>query len=420
MGLFYAVAGVLALATALILARPLLAGRTRTESRDARDAELYRDQLAELDRDVARGTISPDEAEGARAEVSRRLIAATHRADEAEPLHQAPRRLSMAVAVAAAVGVPLLGAAFYLVNGAPGMPDLPFASRPGEVIAGQRPTQAEAEKTVAAQSPAAPAKQTPEQKQYADLIAKLEKIVAKRPNDVEGHRLLANGYMRLGRSADAWRAYRDLIKLLGDKAGPDLYTAQIDAMVTAAGGYVSPKAEALLATMQKRFPDQAATRYYTGLMAAQQGDLARAIGIWEKLRADAPKGAAWAGFLDSMLAEARRAQAGGGAPAAPAAPPAPGAAPTAPGPSQADVKAAQQMTPAQRQAMIESMVKRLEDRLTTQGGSVGEWVRLMNAYKQLGRPDDAKRVYALGEKSLTGSEAGALREQALLMGVISK
>jgi len=67
------------------------------------------------------------------------------------------------------------------------------------------------------------------------------------------------------------------------------------------------------------------------------------------------------------------------------------------------------------------MVARLEDRLTTEGGTVEEWLRLINAYVQLGKPDEARRIYALGAKSLGDtSEAGALREQALVMGVISE
>jgi cytochrome c-type biogenesis protein CcmH len=99
----------------------------------------------------------------------------------------------------------------------------------------------------------------------------------------------------------------------------------------------------------------------------------------------------------------------------------PGAAQSAPGPGAAEIEAAGAMTPEERQAMIASMVARLEDRLTTDGGTVEEWLRLINAYVQLGKPDEARRAYALGAAALDGSaEAGALREQALIMGVISE
>jgi cytochrome c-type biogenesis protein CcmH len=79
------------------------------------------------------------------------------------------------------------------------------------------------------------------------------------------------------------------------------------------------------------------------------------------------------------------------------------------------------MSPEERQAMIEGMVARLEDRLTSDGGTPEEWLRLINAYVQLGRRDDATRVARLGIASFgDGSEAGFLREQALLMGVIEQ
>ncbi len=148
MVLFYAVAGALALATALVLARPLITGRSGTEARGARDARLYRDQLDEIERDLARGTISAGEAEGARAEVSRRLIAAVGRAEAAVDLGPAPRRHSRLLAGIALIGAPALAVAIYLANGMPGQPDLPLAER-AAIEAAQaefapRPSQAEA------------------------------------------------------------------------------------------------------------------------------------------------------------------------------------------------------------------------------------------------------------------------------------
>ena len=63
----------------------------------------------------------------------------------------------------------------------------------------------------------------------------------------------------------------------------------------------------------------------------------------------------------------------------------------------------------------------LEDRLTTQGGEVEEWLRLMNAYTQLDRRDDAARIARLGIAAFgSGTEADFLREQALVMGIFSE
>ncbi|HSF94651.1 MAG TPA: c-type cytochrome biogenesis protein CcmI [Thermohalobaculum sp.] len=397
MGLFIAVAGTMALATALILIRPLLAGRASAPGRDSRDAELYRDQLAEIARDVARGVISPVEAEAAGAEVSRRLIGAAARAETAQPLGPAPRRHS-ALAVAAAVfGAPVLALVVYLAHGVPGLPDLPNADRP---MLAQGPSQAEAESAIAATEP--PAALAPDEQDYAALIAQLEGVMAERPDDTQGLRLLASGYSRLGRHAEAWKAYERLIGLLGAEAETGLYAAQLDAMAIAAGGYVSPQAEAVLGQVLSRDPAQPVGRYYAGLLMAQQGQIDRAVEVWEKLRAESPADAPWLGFLEMMLAEARNVQSG------------------SPGPGASEIEAAETMSPAERQAMIEGMVARLESRLTSTGGEPEEWLRLINAYVQLGRPEDARRIYDSGMAALRGSEAGFLREQALVMGVIAE
>jgi cytochrome c-type biogenesis protein CcmH len=404
MGLFHAVAGALALLAAIVLIRPLIAARGDVPARGARDAQLYRDQLDEIDRDLERGTIGASEAEGARAEISRRLLGATARAGDEAPAAPAPRGTSVLLAGLALVGAPALAFGIYASLGAPSLPDQPFADRIAAPALADRPSQAQAEAAFAPEPASPPADGG---KDYAELVAQLESMVAQRPDDVEGRRLLANAYMRLGRHGEAWRAYEALIALLGGAAEPDLFGMQTEAMVMAAGGYISPEAEQVLADAVHHTPSAPSVRYYTGLLQAQYGDIPGAIATWQKLRDEAPADAPWAQFLDGMLAAARAALAGPGQ--------------QAPGPSAAEVEAAGSMSPEERQAMIGSMVARLEDRLTTEGGTVEEWLRLINAYVQLGKPDEARRAYALGAAALDGTtEAGALREQALVMGVISE
>jgi len=403
--LFYAVAGAVALVTGLVVARPLLAGRGGSETRAVQDARLYRDQLDEIERDLARGTISEGEARGARAEVSRRLLAASARAEEGGKLVPAPRTHSALIAAAALIGAPALALGLYLANGAPGLPDQPFA---GRVVAahGALPSQQDAE---AAAPPLSSTVPTAETEEFAKLITQLEGVLKDRPDDVQGLRLLANGYARLGRQAEAWRAYARLIELVGIDKEPALLREQLNAMIAAADGYVSPEARDVLAEAEARLPGDPMVRYYRGLALAQAGEIPAAIAAWEALKADAPPDSRWLGFVESMLAQARalqqpQAQAPAGAPA--------------PGPDAGTMAAAAEMTPEERQAMIETMVARLETRLTTEGGTVEEWLRLINAYVQLGRPEEAKRAYSLGRVALgDSSEAGFLREQALLLGV---
>src|SRR3954467_14120131 len=102
-------------------------GRAPRALREGSESAVYKDQLAEIDRDVAAGLIGPGEAEAARVEIGRRLLAA----DDAEREAPAPSsvRLRRAVAVVALAGLPLLTLATYLRLGSPWLPDFPHALR---------------------------------------------------------------------------------------------------------------------------------------------------------------------------------------------------------------------------------------------------------------------------------------------------
>jgi cytochrome c-type biogenesis protein CcmH len=216
--------------------------------------------------------------------------------------------------------------------------------------------------------------------------------------------------MRLGRYGEAWRAYEKLAVVTGDPAEAELHASMAEAMVLAAGGYVSPEAERALNQALARDPALAMARYYRGLLMAQNGRIDEAIATWKTLRAEAPEGAAWRNFLDSVLAEAA-SQNGASE----------GASDGLAGPSSADIEAAGALSKEERQEMIATMVARLDARLTTEGGEVEEWLRLMNAYAQLGQRDEAARIARLGIAAFgSSSEAGFLREQALVMGLFDE
>ncbi len=400
---FYLVAGAVALGTAFVLARPLIAGRGEAEGQDTADAQIFRDQLDEVERDLARGTISEAEAEGARVEVSRRLLAASARAESAGALRPAPQGHSGLMAGLALIGTPALAAALYFGLGQPGMPDQPLSERrtvgAAQAQASDRPSQAEAEAEIAQNLPPAPAEQDPE---YVALVTRLEGVVAARPDDVEGPRLLGNGLMRLGRWSEAWQVFEKTIALLDGQADAELHASQAEAMIMAAGGYVSPEAEATIARALQIDASSAIGRYYAGLALRQAGRLDEAIAIWQALRRDSPADAPYLEWLGMMLAETIQARDG-----------------TAPGPSQEDMQAAQEMTPEERMAMVEGMVARLADRLTSQGGTAEEWGRLMASYATLEQPEQAKQAFELALQAYPeGPEAEALRTHAARLQII--
>lgn len=406
MTIFLIIAGAGALLVAMLMVWPLMVDRRRAVGRDSADAALYRDQLEELDRDVARGTVTEAEAEGARAEIARRLIAATRRAEAAEELAPAPPGVSRIGATVVLIAAPALAALIYLQIGSPGQPDMPLASRTAE--AAGMPSQEDAERIVADRL-APPEPLDPE---YAALMERLEKIVAERPNDIQGLRLLARGLARSGRWVEARRIQDRLISLLGEAATPNDLADHAETMIFAAAGYVSPEATNALEGALRRDPGHVMARYYAGFALRQAGRESDAVSLWHVLlqedRASAqPRGAEWQEALAALIRETGGADGTG--------------ADTAPGPTREDVEAAGEMTAEERQAFVASMVARLEERLTTTGGEAEEWVRLINAYVQLGRTDDARRILALSQESLGDKTARAfVRERALLLGVTSE
>src|SRR3954470_11249374 len=72
--LFWVIAAILTLGASLAVLLPLTAGPRGASSSSDHDLEVYRDQLSELDREIARGSTQPAEAAEARAEIARRIL----------------------------------------------------------------------------------------------------------------------------------------------------------------------------------------------------------------------------------------------------------------------------------------------------------------------------------------------------------
>ena len=403
--LIIAVAGTVL--AAIVLVWPLVTGAANALGRADADAALYRDQLEELDRDIARGTITEGEAEGARAEIGRRLIAATRDRAGAEAMAPAPSGLSRIAAIGALVAAPALAAVLYLQVGEPGREDCPLEECAAKRAAAERanmPSQAEAEKLAAPSRPEPPALDP----EYAQLLERLEKIVETRPMDIQGHRLLASNLARSGRWVKARAAYDKLIAILGDNATGEDLAGHAEAMIGAAGGgYVSPEAIAALEGALRKDPANTSARYYAAFAMRQGGRLGEAVQLWQTLltedRAAAePRGLEWQRGLVNLITETRAAL-----------------DPTSgPGPTAEDMRAAEDLTPEERQQMIAGMVARLEERLSSAGGEPEEWVRLINAYVQLGKDQDARRIFKLSQEKIGEATARSfVREQALLMGL---
>jgi cytochrome c-type biogenesis protein CcmH len=337
------------------------------------DIAVYRDQLDEVARDRAAGLIGEAEAQAARVEVSRRLIAAGDeeaRAHAADPSAVLFRR--RAAAVAALLLVPLIGGGVYLRLGSPQLPDLPLADR------GQGGM---------------------ENRSIESLIAQAEAHLERAPDDGRGWEVLAPVYLRLGRLDEAVKARRNALRLNGETAQRQSDLGE--ALVAAANGVVTAEAKQSFERALGLEPQDLKARFYSGLAAEQDGDRSKAVAIWNDMLGHAPADAPWAATVREALARV------GATPAAPA----------QSGPSAADIAAASSLTENERGEMVRGMVARLADRLKADGNDVEGWLRLMRAYMVLGERDKANAAAGDARRALAADPDKLRRIDELAKGL---
>jgi cytochrome c-type biogenesis protein CcmH len=352
-GLAAALCGLTALALAMLLA-PLFFRRHGPTSRDAYSLAVYRDQLSEVERDLARGVLGAADAEAARAEIARRILAL-------KPSHTETGTGTMPH-VSATVAILLLPVAawgLYWQLGSPSLPDQPFAERTAPI-------------------------------DLKEALAQLATHLKEHPQDLTGWLLLARAEMGRGHHREAVEAYRHAADLSGQRA--DIVGDWGEAQVRAAGGTVTPAARAAF-TAGLGDPETAPrSRYYLALAQMQQGEVRGAIEAWVDLAAEAPADAGWLPLVRQRIAEAANilgidpATLKGAAGAQPNA--------SADAAVAAAAKATQNASPAERQAMILAMVDKLASRLQSQPDDVEGWARLGRSYMVLNQPEKAKEAYA--------------------------
>ena len=391
MQVFWVLAIGLTIGVAVILVRSMKAP-AGTDMRQ--DLRIYRDQLAEVDRDVARGISPADEAERLKAEISRRLLDA-HASAASRPTVRAGN----SVGCAALVGVALAAAALlYLRIGAAGYPDMPTLPRIAALEASrmERPAQSEAEALVTSQPPAP-------DPYFAKLVEQLRLAVERNPADLRGQQLLARNEAALGNFVLAAAAQRQAMDLQAELAADD-HASLAELLVQAAGGYVSPEAETSLIEALKLDPHQPLALYLAGLMMAQGGRDDLAFHDWNLALEIGPADAYWRiPVLEAMPQIAARA----GMPWTP---------PAALPPRAATTLSA--LPDDARDTAIRGMVEGLATRLGDQGGTADEWARLIRAYGVLGRDAEARSALHTANSIFTGRDLATVRAAATQAGIV--
>jgi cytochrome c-type biogenesis protein CcmH len=340
------------------------------------DLIVYKDQLHEIDRDRAAGLIGEAEAETARLEVSRRLLAAADTQPPSAPstFSRPMLRRRRAAAIAALIILPFGPPTLYIAFGSPNVPWEPAFARVD----------------------------TSQGRESVDsLVSKVEAHLANNPNDGSGWQVIAPVYMRLGRFDDAVAARKKSLALNGDSA---MRQADLgEAMTAAADGVVTADAKAAFERAIANDPHEAKARYFLGLAAEQDGHSGQATTIWRSLLADAPAGAPWIKFVSEALSRAGGGQSSISGPS--------------PGPSAEDVAAAADMSDDARRDMIRGMVGRLAGRLHDNGADIEAWLRLVRAYVVLGDRDKAKDAAADAKRALSDHPDEIKRIDELVKGL---
>jgi len=343
---------------------PLARRTARPQGEIDSDIAFYEQRMAEIDREVERSLIAPEDAKAVKAEAARRLLAS---ADHAEAKQQSFSGARVKIAsIVALVVVPAVALGVYARIGHPDLPDEPLEAR----------LQAD-----------------PEKMDLQTALAKVEAHLAKNPNDGRGYEVLAPAYLKLGRPEDAARAEQQAIALLGET--PERLTFYGEALFFAANGIVTKAAQAAFAkAADGRLAPKASL--YLGLAAEQDGDPEKAIAIWSDLLKQVPN-APWAEALQEKIAALQ-----GG--------PSPGEARPEASEKGAAIAA---MPEADRDQAIRGMVDRLAQRLEQNGKDIEGWLRLVRAYKVLNEGEKARSALGNARRSLGGDPAATARLDAL-------
>lgn len=279
-------------ATALAFVLPALLARGRhaaSAERDATNVAIYRDQLKELDADLAAGTLVREQHEEARRELERRMLEDVRAPKAAAQAAKSSRGAAIAVGVA----MPLVAGLLYFVVGSPN------ALTPGTVAGDSHGITVQ---------------------QVEGMVERLAARMKENPDDVKGWEMLGRSYVVLERYPEAVAAYANAVK----RSPPDaqLLADYADVLAMSQGRRLQGEPERLIGQALKIDPDNVKALALAGTAAFEKKDFKGAITHWERILKVVPADSDIADSVRDSIADARML-----AGAAKVPPPKPGAKP---------------------------------------------------------------------------------------------
>jgi len=296
---FFIVMGVL-IALGLAFVLPALVkqrGEDDKTSRAQANVMIYRDQLNELDADLANGTLNAEQHTVGRRELEKRALEDTLAAvNDITPMRPGRGRWAP---VALAVLIPVAAVGLYLKVGTP------------EAIAPLASSSTDPAASASAQGG------SPHSTSFDSIRVMADKLAASlksKPDDGAGWAMLARSYNVLGRFAEASDAYARAEKLLPPDA--QLLTDHADALAMSQGQKLDGEPLAMLQRALKIDPANLKAQALMGTAAFDRKDYKGAIAYWEKVVQTAPADSEFTQSLQSSLGEARALAEGRTPPAA--------------------------------------------------------------------------------------------------------
>ncbi|MBI4741440.1 MAG: c-type cytochrome biogenesis protein CcmI [Betaproteobacteria bacterium] len=272
---FVVVAALLVAATVAILVLPLWRAPKVASGADQRQFNLsiFRDQLAELERDRSDGTLAEADFEQARSELQRRLLDEVRPEAAAATADGGGRKTALALVAA----IPLLATAGYLLLGNPRALD-PLQTQPPSSVSTQ---------------------------QIEGMLVKLAEKLKKDPDDANGWVMLARSYKALGRLAEAAEAYSHAGALVDQDAA--LLSDYAETLSQVNGGRLQGKPGELIARALKIDPEDPQSLFMAGLAASERSDFGAAADHWSRLLTKIDPGSEDYATLEDYIAKARKA-----------------------------------------------------------------------------------------------------------------
>ena len=276
MTVFWSLATVMVMVALLFILPPLLRKRELPAvSRDALNTEVIRQQLAELDTDLAAGKLDEAQYGAARADLEQELLYDLATTGPAPREARSGRWATLLIIPA----LPLCAVLLYQQLGSVELIDRLQQARSAQ--------------------PQSPQQQPPSAASIDEMVAKLAERLQQQPDDLKGWVMLARSYTILKRYSEAEAAYAQALKLGGENA--NLLGDYADATVMANGGRFNDQAGALLTRLLELDPGNLKGLWLAGHWKNQAGDYAAALDYWQQAAAKLPPGSEDAAVIAEQI-----------------------------------------------------------------------------------------------------------------------